>query len=388
METALMRRRIAFVVADPGTASAFLVGHLGALARIHEVTLIANTSDPQLLRSLGVDGETRAVPIERAIRPFRDLRTLVRLASLFRRERYDAVHSVTPKAGLLAMTAAAIARIPMRTHSFTGQVWATKTGLARWMLKTLDRVTHRLTTFTLVDSPSQLAFLVEQQVVRPGKAAVLADGSISGVDTRRFRPDSEAREKLRNRLSIKAHHIMLLFVGRLKVDKGVLDLARAFAEISPACPDARLVLVGPDEDGLAGRIRAALGPAAGAARIEGGTATPEAYMAAADLFCLPSYREGFGSVLVEAGAAGIPAVASEIYGIVDAVEDGVTGLLHPPRDTAALARKMRNLIEDPALRIRLGQAARERALARFSSERLTQAMVDYYRDRLPPEPAP
>lgn len=383
-----MRRRIAFVVADPGTASAFLVGHLGALARIHEVTLIANTSDPQLLRSLGVDGETRAVPIERAIRPFRDLRTLVRLASLFRRERYDAVHSVTPKAGLLAMTAAAIARIPMRTHSFTGQVWATKTGLARWMLKTLDRVTHRLTTFTLVDSPSQLAFLVEQQVVRPGKAAVLADGSISGVDTRRFRPDSEAREKLRNRLSIKAHHIMLLFVGRLKVDKGVLDLARAFAEISPACPDARLVLVGPDEDGLAGRIRAALGPAAGAARIEGGTATPEAYMAAADLFCLPSYREGFGSVLVEAGAAGIPAVASEIYGIVDAVEDGVTGLLHPPRDTAALARKMRNLIEDPALRIRLGQAARERALARFSSERLTQAMVDYYRDRLPPEPAP
>src|ERR1044072_4465991 len=115
METALMRRRIAFVVADPGTASAFLVGHLGALARIHEVTLIANTSDPQLLRSLGVDGETRAVPIERAIRPFRDLRTLVRLASLFRRERYDAVHSVTPKAGLLAMTAAASARIPMRT---------------------------------------------------------------------------------------------------------------------------------------------------------------------------------------------------------------------------------------------------------------------------------
>jgi glycosyltransferase involved in cell wall biosynthesis len=381
MEAALMPRRIAFVVADPGTASAFLLGHLGALARTNQVTLIANTNDPQLLRTLGIEGETRAIGIERSIRPFRDLQSLIRLTSLFRRERYDAVHSVTPKAGLLSMTAAAIARIPMRTHSFTGQVWATQSGLARWALKALDRFTHRMTTFTLVDSPSQLAFLVTEKVISPSKAAVLADGSISGVDAHRFRPDSDARAKVRKRLSIEPHHVMLLFVGRLKVDKGVLDLARAFAEVNTTCPDARLVLVGPDEEGLTERIMTILGPAAGAVMIEGGTATPEAYMAAADLFCLPSYREGFGSVLVEAAAVGIPAVASAIYGIVDAVEDEKTGMLHPPRDIAVMAHKMRQLIESPALRLELGKAARVRARERFSSERLTRAMVDYYESR-------
>jgi glycosyltransferase involved in cell wall biosynthesis len=385
MEAALKQRRIAFVVADPATATAFLVEHLRALSQRYDVTLIANTSDPQFLRSLGIEGETCPVRIERSISPIRDLQALFRLALLFRRERFDAVHSVTPKAGLLAMTAAAIAGIPMRTHTFTGQVWVTKSGLARRGLKALDRLTHRMTTFTLVDSPSQLAFLVAERVVRPNKAAVLADGSISGIDSRRFRPDPDARSEIRKKLSIEAHQIMLLYVGRLRIDKGVLDLARAFADLNSTYPDARLVLVGPDEERLSKRVMAALGTAAGAARIEGGTATPETYMAAADLFCLPSYREGFGSVLLEAAAAGVPALASAIYGITDAVEDGVTGLLHPPRDTAAITDLMKRLVEDPALLRRLGQAARTRALQRFSSERLTDAMVAYYEDSLPSE---
>ncbi|HEY8265412.1 MAG TPA: glycosyltransferase, partial [Steroidobacteraceae bacterium] len=152
-------------------------------------------------------------------------------------------------------------------------------------------------------------------------------------------------------------------------DKGVLDLVDAFSRIGN--PAARLVLVGPDEERLARPME----------RVTwvGGTDRVEDYMAAADVFCLPSYREGFGQVAIEASASGLPVIASRIYGLTDAVTDGETGLLHAPGDVAALARHMATLLAQPELRRRLGAAGRDRALRDFSAERVSQALLDFYR---------
>ena len=379
------RKRIAFVVADPATARAFLGGHLRALARSYDVTLIGNTDDPGLLRSLGVEGQTVSVAIERRIRPLSDLRALFGLVRLFRRRRFDAVHSVTPKAGLLSMTAAALARVPLRTHTYTGQVWATLKGPKRGFLRLLDKLNHRFSSFSLVDSFSQRAFLIRERVVRPERSGVLADGSICGVDTERFRPDPVSRAKVRTELGLAEDDLVFLFLGRLKLDKGVLDLARAFARVHEYHSRARLVMVGPDEEALRPRIMAELGPHAGACRLVDFTPSPEHYLAACDIFCLPSYREGFGSVLIEAAAMGLPSLASNIYGIDDAVVDGTTGLLHPPGDAEAIAGQMERLIASPALRKQLGEAGRRRALESFTAERVIQAMVDYYSERLRPD---
>ncbi|MUL64960.1 hypothetical protein BOO86_10845 [Mycobacterium sp. CBMA 234] len=378
------RRRIAFVVSEPVTATSFLGGHLRALAAIYDVTLIANTDDPGLLHSLGVDGETVGVGIERRIRPVRDLRALLELVVLFRRRGFDAVHSLTPKAGLLSMTAAVLARVPLRTHTFTGQVWATLNGPKRGLLRLLDRVNHRFSSFSLVDSPSQRAFLIRERVVRAERSGVLADGSICGVDTDRFRPDPVGRKRVRVELGLSEDELVFLFLGRLTADKGVLDLAQAFALARERHRDISLVIVGPDEEALRPRIMAELGRHEGACTLVGFTPDPERYLAACDVFCLPSYREGFGSVLIEAAATGVPSLASNIYGIDDAVIDGTTGLLHPPGDAEAIAGQMERLIVSPRLRTQLGEAGRRRALESFPAERVVHAMVDYYSDRLPP----
>jgi glycosyltransferase involved in cell wall biosynthesis len=171
--------------------------------------------------------------------------------------------------------------------------------------------------------------------------------------------------------------VVFLFVGRLTVDKGVLDLAQAFVRARPDM-DADLVLVGYDHEGLAPRIRA-IGESVGdRLRVLPMTATPEDAYAAGDVFCLPSYREGFATVVIEAGAAELPVLGTRIYGLADAIQEGVTGLLHEPGDIAGLAAQMKVLSADAELRSRLGRAGRAMMTSRFSRERLGREWVRYY----------
>ena len=380
----MTRPRLCFVVASEMTVRAFLLDHLRALSTRFDVTVVANTDDRALLAAHGIEGAVVPVRIERPIDLRRDLQALLRLRALFRRERFDAVHSVTPKAGLLAMTAAALAGVPVRTHTFTGQVWVTRRGPMRRLLKLMDRITARAATHVLADSASQLAFLIREGVVRPEAASVLASGSISGVDVERFRPDPAARAEVRTELGAAADDVVFLHIGRLNRDKGVLDLAEAFARVARERRGMRLLFVGPDEEGLKEEIERVSAPVRARVHFVGFTSAPERYMAASDVLCLPSYREGFGSVVIEAAAVGLPAVASRIYGVVDAVEEGVSGVLHEPRDVAAIAAHLVALADDPGSRRRLGEQARTRVHHLFRTEDVVAALVGHYDKHLRP----
>ena len=369
-------KKICIVVSTLFTANAFLRDQIRALARTYRVSVAANPGDGIVFDEPGV--ELVRVPIERPVAPFRDLAALVQLYRAFRRERFDAVHSFTPKAGLLAMLAAFAARVPLRVHTFTGQVWATRSGLRRTALKAFDRVIAGAATHVLVDSRSQHEFLRSEGVLAAGRGAVLARGSISGVDPARFRPDAAVRAAVRAEHDVPQDAALFVFVGRLTRDKGVLDLARAFAAVAADAPRAYLLVVGPDEEAMAPRLREAAGEGVTRLRIVGRTDTPERYMSAADVFCLPSYREGFGSTVIEAAAAGAPAIGSRVYGITDAIEDGVTGLLVRAGDPAALAAAMLRLARDEALRRRLAENARRRALSDFSQQNVTSALLAFY----------
>jgi glycosyltransferase involved in cell wall biosynthesis len=152
----------------------------------------------------------------------------------------------------------------------------------------------------------------------------------------------------------------------------------AFAAIADQDARAELVLIGPDEDGLLLSIGKLIPRCASRVHWFDYTDAPETYMAAADVFCLPSYREGFGQVAIEASATGLPVIASRIYGVTDAVVEGETGLLHAPGDVGALTERMQTLIEHPEMRRSLGSAGRDRVLREFSAERVTRALLDYY----------
>jgi glycosyltransferase involved in cell wall biosynthesis len=325
-----------------------------------------------------LDAQFIPLAIQRKASPWRDLLILTQLVILFRRERFGLVHSIMPKTGFLSMLAGWLAGVPIRMHTFTGQVWATKRGWKRGALKLFDKLIVLFATQVLVDSPSQRDFLVYEGVLPQGKGIVIGCGSICGVNEDLFRPNTQARSAVRAELDIGLEQTVILFLGRLNRDKGILDLAVAFADIASQRADVVLVLVGAEEDVPFSRVQEICGVHRGRLRRIGFTPNPERYMAAADIFCLPSYREGFGQVIIEAGASGVPAVASRIYGITDAVEDGKTGLLFPVGDVKALTQDLLRLIMDGALRQRMGEAARVRALELFSSQKNTTEMLGLY----------
>jgi glycosyltransferase involved in cell wall biosynthesis len=363
------------------TVRTYLRNHIAAMQGEYDITVIAHTANLSLLDDLGLRARLSPVAIERGISLRKDIEALVRVTRILRRGRFDMVHSVTPKAGLLAMIGGLLARTPVRLHTFTGQVWATRAGWNRALLKCLDRLLAASATFTIVDSPSQRDFLLRERVIVASKSVVLGRGSLGGVDAQKFRPDVQARNRIRRELGIPLEHIVLLFVGRLNRDKGVLDLANGFARVADVRDDVRLLVVGVDEQDMGPAMRSAVRSHNERLHFVGFTNEPQAFMAASDVLCLPSYREGFGTVIVEAAAAGLPAVASRIYGVIDAIEEGCTGLSHPPHDVNAIVETLLRIISDHDLRRRLGEAARERALRDFSQATVTRAVLELY-DRL------
>jgi glycosyltransferase involved in cell wall biosynthesis len=322
------------------------------------------------------------IDLDRKIRPVSDLLSFVALCRFFLACRPDIVHSIMPKAGLLASIAGFICRVPVRIHTFTGQVWATKTGLSRMFYYWLDRLIHALNTTCLTDSPSQSAFLQAHKISDAGSALrVLSKGSLSGVDVERFNVSAltDAAARLRMRLGLNEKHFVFAFIGRKTRDKGVFDLLRAFAAVSGNHPDARLLFIGPDESG--GEIN-------GLSKSEpelfhhvidaGQVENHELYLAISDVLCLPSHREGFGTIVIDAAALGVPAIGSDIPGLVDAIEDRKTGMLFPAGDSDALSRIMTDFLEHPEKFNDMRLYARQRVHKFFTADLLYDALKALY----------
>jgi glycosyltransferase involved in cell wall biosynthesis len=369
------------------TVPFFLLHHLGeqiaATAHAgHEVVLVSSPG-PEVSSLQLIPGVSHhAIPITRQISVFRDLVTLWRLVVFFRRQRFDLVHSTTPKAGLLAALAARLTGVPIRLHTFTGQAWAERHDWVRRMAKACDRVIIGRNTRCYADSFSQRDFLVEQGVARAGQIDVLGRGSLAGVDLSRFKRERRLEAAtMKAWLGIPSTSLVVGFVGRVTKDKGIVELTAAFDLLDRlGCPDVHLVLVGPlepERDPLPPDLVERI---AGHDRIHmvGYTPTPENFVAAFDLFCLPSYREGFGNVVIEAAAMGIPAVGTQIAGLADAIVDQLTGLLVPPKNVSELADALARLLRDGELRQRMGDAAERRALRDFDSRKINAATLAEY----------
>ena len=370
------------------TVPFFLLHHLRSqidalVAAEHEVVLISSPIDgaDALERIAGV----RFVPIDmsRGIAPLRDLAALVPMVRLFRSFRPDVVHSTTPKAGLLCALAGFLARVPVRLHTFTGQPWLELSGPVRWFSRASDWLISRLNTHCYADSPSQCDFLIAEGLCRAGDISVLASGSLAGVDLSRFNSESLAGRalKCRETLAIPFTARVVLFIGRVTRDKGVSELADAFSRIKAADSEAYLVVVGPTEperDPLPSALLQAL-ESDERVRMTGYDTDPEKYLAMADLLCLPSYREGFPNVVIEAGALGVPTVGTRINGLRDALVDGVTGLLVPAKNAAALAEALASLLKNEPKRKQMGNAARERVRNLFDSRVVNSRVLEEYK---------
>ncbi|MHB1657180.1 MAG: glycosyltransferase [Burkholderiales bacterium] len=373
----LIKPKICFITASELVVRWFLLDQLSALSRHYDVTLIVNTDNPGFLLDTGVSVRILPLRIERQIHVMQDVLALLKLVGIVSQEGFVAVHSVSPKAGLLAMLAAAICRVPVRIHTFQGEVWATRTGLMRKLLRGMDKIVARLATSLLVVSESERGFLIQEGIISAHKSRVLAQGSICGVDIRRFFPRAEGRQS-RADFGFPNAGVIFLYLGRLAIDKGILDLVAAFDKLWREDQAISLLIVGPDEDGVSDKIQAMVLACQEAIHFYGETVNPESYIEIADVLCLPSYREGFGMVLLEAAAMGKAVLASRIYGITDAVIENETGLLHAPGSVIEISDKMRLLANDSGLRKRLGVNALQRVRRDFSREYVTSEMLRFY----------
>jgi len=365
----------------------FLRGQIGFMKRAgFSVGAIASPEPALALFGAEQQIPTWGLPMSRRISPLRDLVTLVRLTALLRRLRPTILHAHTPKGGLLGMLAGAAAGVPVRIYHLHGLPLETARGPRRALLTLCDRVACALAHRVLVVSPSLLSAAVAHGLVPREKAAVPAGGSINGVDAEReFCPERhrEAGARVRALYGLPPGAPVVGFVGRLVRDKGIVELAEAWQVIRRRHRDARLLIVGPldDTDPVPPRTMALLREDPRVALVgPDWDVTP--YMAAMSLLVLPTHREGLGNVLLEAGAMELPVVATRITGCVDAVVDGRTGTLVPPKDPAALAEAIAAYLGSAPLRARHGAAARERLLRHFSQGVVWKATHQEYETAL------
>jgi glycosyltransferase involved in cell wall biosynthesis len=377
--------RICRVVTVPITFEILYREQLAYLAQQGiDVTLVSSPGAGLEAMANSLNINYYPMQMARKVEPFHDLRALIVLTRLLWRKRFDIVHSNTPKAGLLAALAGVLARVPVRIHTYTGQVWVEMRGVIRNIMRVCDWIIGHLNTQCYADSESQRDFLVNEKLAAASKLSVLGAGSVGGVDLERFSPKVFGKERvatIRRELGITQQSFVILFVGRLTKDKGIRELVAAFRMIQKDQKDIELLLVGPFDPERDPLPRETLDELSNnpCIHVIGFSPEPEKYMAVADVFCLPSYREGFGNVIIEAAAMGLPSVASNIVGLVDAVVDGETGLLFSAKDVYALKQALMKMLLKPNMRHRMGHAARTRAARDFDSKIINQLVIEEYK---------
>jgi len=376
------KQRLVFVTSDLYYVRAFLARQIKLAAETYDVTLIVNADTEAASAAIGHSGKVLNLGVHRKISLLRDMLSLLRMIWFFIVSRPAIVHSTTPKAGMIAMLAAKLSGVPFRMHTFTGQVWQTRTGLMRKILIAADKLTVWSASLILADSHSQRDLLVESHIVSERKSGVIGHGSICGIDLNRFRRNVEVRAEMRKQLGLSEETVVILYMARFTVDKGAMAMAQAYAQVAAvSTKPVHLLMVGPDEEQLTEKINKEFEQLAGKFSLISYTDNPEAYFQCCDIFCLPSFREGFPMVLLNAAASELPVVASKIYGCTDAVEHRVTGSLFEPGNIAELRVKLTELIESEQLRRTMGIQARKRVESFFSEEKISKQLMEIYKNK-------
>ncbi|MBQ6019859.1 MAG: glycosyltransferase family 4 protein [Clostridia bacterium] len=305
------------------------------------------------------------------------LRSIPALYGIFKREQFDLVQYSTPNASFYSAIASRFAGVPVRLYCQWGMVFVSCGGIKRAVFRTIEKITCRLSTNVQPDSFGNLDFCRKESFYDEKKSEVIWNGSAKGVNLEKFDISKKElwRKEIRERYGVAPDETALCFVGRLGRDKGCNELFAAFQKLSAEFPGLRLLFVGPiEKENTIDEI----GYFRSEERIvkTGRVPDVEKYLAAADIFVLPSYREGFGMSVVEAEAMGLPVIVTDIPGPTDAMRRDETGLVIPVKDADALVRAVRELIGDADRRVRMGQAGRALAENAFDSRVFARKLIE------------
>lgn len=322
------------------------------------------------------------VPMTRKFTPVKDFKCLLMLYRIFKHERFDIIHYSTPKAALIAGLAGRAARCPALLYTLRGLGYTAFGGLKRLIGKFCERIACRCAHCVIAISNSLKDEAVKEYLLRANRIKVLGLGSSKGVNLKQFELNEKTKadaEKIRRDFGIKGSDIVIGYAGRLTEEKGIVELLKAFGRIRRTHKKVHILLVG-DEDRrspLPDRIIEMINKIRGIH-----TATfnenVSAYIATMDIFVLASYREGFGNVLIEASAMERPVIGTDIIGCRDAVINGKTGLLVKPRDAIELEKALKEMIENPFKRAKMGRAGRQWVIENFDRRLVWNRLIKVY----------
>lgn len=337
--------------------------------------VLALSSPDADLEELGKREGVRTVGVKmaRRVSPLKDMVSLFQLIRVFKREKPDMVHSMTPKAGLLCMMAARMTNVPVRLHTFTGLVWPTATGLTRKILMMTDKITCACATHVVPEGEGVKRDL--QRCITQKPLKVLGYGNVKGVDLDYWKRTSSA---------VESQMFTFVFVGRIVREKGINELVSAFVRLNKKHADTRLLLVGPYEENLDPILPETKRVIDECEAIEavGSQKDVRPFYEQSDVLVFPSYREGFPNVVIEAGAMDLPSIVTDINGSREIVENGKNGLIVPARDEQMLYEAMQWMVNHPDERQKMIENARSMVASRFEQGFVRQCLKDYYKSIL------
>lgn len=360
-----------------------LKGQLRFLNDYFEV--VAVSGEDFHLRQVAEREQVRVVPLtmEREIHPIRDLVSLWKLYCLFKKERPQIVHSITPKAGLLSMLAAKMAGVPIRIHTFTGLIFPSKTWPMNKLLLLMDRLLCWSATQIYPEGNGVKQDLLNYKVTsKPLK--VIANGNVNGIDLEYFSPSQvsiEQKQQLKKQLGIQPNDFVFVYVGRLVGDKGINELIKSFQQLYIKNSRVKLLLVGDYECKLDPLLPQTLKAITDSKEIiaVGFQYDVRPYFAVSNALVFPSYREGFPNVVIQAGAMRLPSIVTNTNGCNEIIIHNQNGIIIPIKDERAIFEAMNGFLSDDEMYKQMQHKAREMIMSRYKQKVVWKAILEEYK---------
>lgn len=321
-----------------------------------------------------------SVNIVRKISIVEDVKAVYKLIQLIKRENINIIIGHTPKGGLIGMLAAYLTGAKERVYFRHGVMFETSKGIKRLVLKNIERFTGFLATKVVCVSPSVLAFSNEEGLSRANKNLILNKGTCNGIDAKnrfnRNKIDVDLVTKLRMQFGVNPEDRVIGFVGRLVNDKGIPELLIAWDELQKTHLNIKLLLVGPFEerDTLSNELKAYISNTSSI--IHTGLINDIApFYCLMDLFVLPSHREGFPTVVLEASAMELPVLTTKATGCRDSILENKTGMFIDS-DPLSISKKIGAYLDDPLMSKEHAKNGRAFVLDNFDQNKIWEEIKD------------
>ena len=377
-------KKLVRITTVPISLEKLLEGQLGFMKAYFEV--VAISAEKEKLEAYGKKEGVRVFPLEltRKITPIKDIAAVFKLYRFLKKEKPSIVHTHTPKAGIVGMTAAWFARVPNRLHTVAGMPLMEASGFKRKVLNFVEKLTYRFATEVYPNSKGLYDFIIAENFTKASKLSIIGNGSSNGIDTKYFDPVSYSENdkiSLRDKLKIPQGHFLYIFVGRLVKDKGINELITAFSKLAETNDRVSLLLVGPFENDLDPLKNETIRTIEDHSSIYpvGYQNDVRPYFAIADALVFPSYREGFPNVVMQAGAMGLPSIVTDINGCNEIIQQGINGLIIPPKNEEALLESMQKLATNQKLYNELKSSSRQVIVENYNRKEVWEALLKEYR---------